>query len=75
MAIWVVMTSPELAPTGTSTPLSTPQRAFPGDENSLRPQAIEPAVSLKVAVTAEVKADHLGMQPDMPVQSASDETL
>ena len=74
-AIWAVMTSPELAPTGTSTPLLTPQIAFPGDENSLRPQLIGTAVSVKVAFTAEVKADHLVVHPATPLQFESEETL
>jgi hypothetical protein len=73
--IWVLIAAPELAPIGTSTLLATPHAAFPGVENSLRPQLMESAVPVKVVPNAEVMADHLVVQPAAPLQLESAEML
>jgi hypothetical protein len=64
------MADTDVVATGTSTPLLTPH-AFPVDENSLRPQLMEPVVLAKVLVTAVVRADHLVVQTATPSQLAS----
>jgi hypothetical protein len=70
---WIALT--EVVAMATSTPLLTPQ-AVPVEENSLRPQRIEPEVLLSVALTAAVRAGHLPVQSVAPVaQFASAEVL